>query len=292
MAVVTTTFSSAANDKWATSTWAATDPSWKLDVELTNWVNAINDATKISIIHDPGDATARGTSDEVRWLLRCRESDTSSDYGFSFCTQLAGGGQSSNCGTYYARTAGSGNNGAGTYNTIVSSSGAATAQSLSQAHSYLTAYDAEGANPWFAFSSYAGGLASLNMLIRLSTANMAAGSYYPATGLGKWIYITAASASFSSSTLPEIFCPQRSTAAPYIGINGPSRLLRAPRPYATVGDGYFFKLGAQYGDAHFLGEPTYDMLISNTTTGAFNDTVVLESKTYTRVYGGIWIRTA
>ena len=34
------------------------------------------------------------------------------------------------------------------------------------------------------------------------------------------------------------------------------------------------------------------MLISNTATGAFNDTVVLESKTYTRVYGGIWIRTA
>jgi len=292
MAIVSTTFTSAANDKWANSTWLSSDPSYKLNTELSNWITAINDSTKISLIHTPGNATARGTSDEVRWLLRCRESDTSSDYGFSFASAYAGGGQLNGCGAYFARTAGSANNGSGTYSTIYSSGGAATAQNLSQAHTYLTSYDGDGVTPWFAFSSYSGGLASLNMLIRLTTVNMASGSYYPSTGLGKWIYLTAASASFNSGTLPEIFCPQRGTAAPYIGINGTGRLLRAARPYSSQGDGYFFKLGPQYGDTHFLGEPTYDMLISNTSTGAWNDTTVVESKTYTRVYAGLWVRTA
>ena len=292
MAIVTTTFSSAANDKWASSTWASGDPSYKVDAELQAWVTAINDSSKISIIHTPGNATARGTNDEVRWLLRCRESDTSSDYGLLFCNHYAGGGLVTGAGCYYARTAGSSNNGAGSYSTITASNGNATAQSLSQAHSYLTSYDAEGANPWFAFASYSAGYGSLNMLIRLSTSNMASGSYYPATGLGKWIYITVGNQTFNSGTLPEIICPQRSTAAPYIGVNGNSRLLRAPRPINSQGDGYFFKLGAQYGDSHFLGEPTYDMLISNTATGAWADTVVVESKTYSRVFGGLWIRTA
>jgi hypothetical protein len=295
MAVVTTTFSSAAGDLWASSTWAATDPSWKLDVQLTNWVTAINDASKISIIHDPGDATARGTTDEVRWLLRCRESDTSSDYGLNFCAATCSGNAAS-VGSYYSRTAGSSNNGAGSYSTINMPSGGTLAQPTSSyAVSYRTSYDAEGANPWFAFATHVVRGASLdssiNFLCRLSTANMAAGSYYPSSGLGKWIYASFKGTGYTTTSLPEFVTPQRGISAPYIGVIS-AKTLRAPQPTSTYGDGYFFKLGAQYGDTHFLGEPTYDMVVSNGATGTWGDTVTLESKTYTRVFGTLWIRIA
>jgi hypothetical protein len=158
---------------------------------------------------------------------------------------------------------------------------------------YLTAYDAEGVTPWFAFatSHTPGGTtpyANLQILLRLSTANMAAGSYYPASGLGKWVYAMLPSNSISTAGTPTFVTPQKSTAAPEYGVSS-SASLRFPRP---AFNSYFFKLGAQYGDTHFLGEPTYDMLISNGATGVWGDTVTLESKTYTRTAGGIWVRTA
>jgi hypothetical protein len=297
MAVVTTTFSSAAGDVWASPTWVSTDPSWKLDVQLTNWVNAINDASKISIIHDPGDATARGSTDIVRWLLRCRESDTSSDYGFHFCGSPAGGNNTSDCGRYYNRTVSSAhNNGSGLYSRDnIGSGGVLPAGLSSYAVDYRTAYDAEGATPWFALltrtvvnGQNTGGI---NFLCRLSTANMAAGSYYPTPGLGKWIYASANGYYFYQAPSVNFLTPQRNIVAPYIGTNS-SRELRFPRPLLTIGDGYFFKLGAQYGDTHFLGEPTYDMLVSNGSTGDWGDTVILEGKTYTRAPGALWVRIA
>jgi hypothetical protein len=293
MAVVTTTFSSAAGDLWASPTWVSTDPSWKLDVQLTNWVNAINDATKISIIHDPGDATARGSTDVVRWLLRCRESDTSSDYGFSFCPMNAGGADVLTAAAYYARTASSDNNGAGTFSTTSITGSQTIGDSLTAyAVNYRTAYDAEGATPWFAFMTRTdSGDGALHFLCRLSTANMAAGSYYPSTGLGKWIYVAQGGYVYTSSILPQFVTPQQGITAPFIGVAA-SRTIRAPQPIATNGNGYFFKLGAQYGDTHFLGEPTYDMLVSNGATGTWGDTVIIESKTYTRAVGGLWVRIA
>jgi hypothetical protein len=298
MAVVTTTFSSAAGDLWASPTWVSTDPSWKLDVQLTNWVNAINDATKISIVHDPGDATSRaaGTTNIVRWLLRCRESDTASDYGFLFAGARADGETPiNNSGSYFARTAGTSNNGYGSYQQNIVSGSAFPFYSMgTHACSFRTSYDAEGATPWFAFMSNnvnsGTNYGQLHFLCRLSTANMAAGSYYPSTGLGKWFYAVL-NTSYSSTALPNFVTPNSSQNAPYVGVFG-SAILRAPQPNSTRGDGYFFKLGAQYGDTHFLGEPTYDMLVSNGNTGTWGDTVIIESKTYTRAVGCLWVRIA
>jgi len=297
MAVITTTFSSTSGAAWASSTWASGDPSWKLDVQLTNWVNAINDASKISIIATPGSATARGSGDLVQWLLRCRESDTSSDYGLNFCGANASGSAMpyNPCGAYYGRTAGSANNGYGNYGGLITMSAGATPISTSdRAADYRTAYDAEGATPWFAFMSnmFSGSNSgTLHFLCRLSLSNMASGSYYPSSGLGKWIYATVGNTSYTTVALPQFVTPQRNILAPYIGV-GSYRTLRAPQPPDGRGDGYFFKLGAQYGDSHFLGEPTYDMLVSSGQTGTWGDTVILESKTYTRAVGCLWVRIA
>jgi hypothetical protein len=296
MAVVTTTFSSAAGAVWASPTWVSTDPSWKLDVQLTNWVTAINDASKISIVHDPGDATSRTGSAVVRWLLRCRESDTASDYGIIFAGSPADGvSPAIQSGSYFARTAGSANNGYGSYQQNIASGSAFPFYSMgSHACDFRTSYDAEGATPWFAFISNnvnsGTNYGTLHFLCRLSTANMAAGSYYPSVGLGKWFYAVLNS-SYTTTSLPAFVTPNSSQSAPYIGVFQ-SATLRAPQPNSTRGDGYFFKLGAQYGDTHFLGEPTYDMLVSNGNTGTWADTVILEGKTYTRAVGGLWVRIA
>ena len=295
MAIVTTTFSSAIGDKWASSTWASGDPSYKVDAQLQAWVTAINDTSKISIIHTPGNATARGTNDTVCWLLRCRESDTSSDYGLTFAGMKAGGDSVSSInGAYFARTAGSANNGSGSYTSNLLPGGTAAASLTSYANDYRIAYDAEGVTPWFALHSTTtisnNKVGYLSLLMRVSTSNMAAGSYYPATGLGKWVYAHAEGYYYQNPTLYFV-TPQRGTAAPYIGVNS-YRELRRPVPATTYGDGYFFKLGAQYGDTHFLGECTYDMLVSNPATGTYADTVSLEGKTFTRAVAGLWIRTA
>lgn len=299
MAIVTTTFSSAAGDAWASSTWASGDPSYKVDAQLQAWVSAINDSSKISIIHTPGNATARGANDIVYWLLRCRESDTSADYGLRFLTMNAGGAiVNSQAGAYSARSAGSSNNGSGTYTMItVLNDGTLAASLTGYALDYRIIYDAEGATPWFAVlsSTTVSGarVGNINLLMRLSTANMAAGSYYPSTGLGKWVYASSIGGGnyyYADQTLT-FLTPQRSTAAPYIGVNA-QRTLRYPKPATTYGDGYFFKLGAQYGDTHFLGECTYDILVSNVATGLYEDTVSLEGKTFVRAVGGLWLRTA
>lgn len=296
MAVVTTTFSTTAGQVWASPTWSASDPSKKVHDELSAWVNVINDPTKIELIHSPGDATARGTSDAVGWLLRAREAETSSDYGIRFADRYAGTGDTGGPGIYYNRSSGSSNNGSGSYSVLSPSGGGWTSQS--GACSHFTAYDAAGPTPWFVYASKidSTGSGSFHYLQRLSTANMTAGSYYPSSGLGKWFYAIHNYNNWANGA-PTIVTPQSSLAAPYRGINSSSTSatkLRYPQPVSTVGDGYFFRLGAQYGDTHFLGEPTYDILVSNTATGVWGDTVIIDSITYTRMGLGqpFWIRTS
>lgn len=296
MAVVTTTFSTTAGQVWASPTWSSNDPSKKVHDQLVAWVNAINDPTKIELIHSPGDATARGVSDPVRWLLRAREAETSTDYGIRFADRYAGTGDTGDPGIYYGRSAGSGNNGSGSYSVLSPSGNGWTGQS--GACSHFTAYEATGTTPWFVYASKidSSGIGSFHYLQRLSIANMTSGSYYPSSGLGKWMYAVHNYSNWVNSP-PTILTPQANLSAPYKGINATSTsatALRYPQPKSSTGDGYFFRLAAQYGDTHFLGEPTYDILVSNSATGVWADTVVINSITYTRMGLGqpFWVRTS
>jgi len=296
MAVVTTTFSTTAGQVWASPTWSATDPSKKVHDQLSAWVNAINDPTKIALIHSPGDATSRNSTDGVRWLLRAREAETSSDYGILFAQRQAGAQAQLVCGTYYSRTAGTSNNNSGTYSTNGSSRFWAGFDSYNANH--YVAYRADGQLPWFLYSGYylagATPYSYLHLLLRVSTSEIAVGSYYPSSGLGKWIYAVVGETSFTSNQLPNIYTPVSSTAAPYKGAFSGSEYLRAPIPTSSYGDGYFFRFGAQYGANHYLGAPNYDdFLVSNANTGAWGDTVVINSVTYTRVGPfGLWVRSS
>ena len=296
MPVVTTTFSTTAGQVWASPTWSSSDPSKNVHDELSAWVNAINDPTKIELIHSPGDATSRSSNSVVRWLLRARESDTSSDYGLQFACRPAGSSAQATNGGYYARTAGSANNGSGSHSSI----GSSMAMGLIDSHGgdHYVAYRADGALPWFLYcaKTVVSGqpYAYLHLLLRVSISDLATGSYYPSSGLGKWVYATRGDTTFDSGSIPPIWTPQSSTSAPYKGAWTGNETLRYPRPAATYGDGYFFRLGAQYGVTHFLGAPNYDdFLISNISTGAWGDTVVINSVTYTRVGPiGLWVRSS
>lgn len=296
MPVVTTTFNTTLSDVWASPTWSASDPSKKVHDQLSAWVNAINDPTKIELIHSPGDATARGSTDIVRWLLRAREAETSSDYGLTFYPRYAGAGSGSqDAGCYYSRIAGSANNGAGSYSGIQNSVDSITLSSYTT-NNYV-AYRADGSLPWFLYAVRAPQVSPsyswFHLLLRVSTSDLAAGSYYPAAGLGKWVYAIKAPAT-STDSPPVILTPQNSATAPYKGVNGAYRNMRYPVPVTGTGDGYFFRFGAQYGDTHFLGAPNYDdFLISNSATGVWGDTVVINSVTYTRVGPvGLWVRSS
>lgn len=297
MPVVTTTFSTSLSDVWASPTWAAGDPSKKIHDQLSAWVNAINDPTKIALIHSPGDATSRASGSYVRWLLRAREAETGSDYGIQFLPRRADASDSTEqCGCYYARTAGAANNGAGTFSTI--GQGAQTVTFSNYTTDNYVAYRADGSLPWFL---YAGKVvisstpyAWLHLLLRVSISDIAAGSYYPSTGLGKWVYAVMGQVAFNTGSIPNIYTPQASASAPYRGVNDSNSFLRYPKPALTYGDGYFFRFGAQYGSTHFLGAPNYDdFLISNANTGVWGDTVVINSVTYTRVGPiGLWVRSS
>lgn len=273
MAVITSTFNTSANDVWASSTWAAADPSFKLNTQLTNWVTAINDANKISIIHTPGDATARGNNDNVRWLLRARESDTGSDYGYNFCERSAHHTPSGRNGYYFARTPSTENNGSGTYTTITDNH----PFSLSVSREYFTAYEAVGDRPWFVFSTKSTPTTAATYIIaRLSITSAIPGSYYPTTGLGRWVMF---STSDTTGTVT-YYTPQSRNSSPYIGINNGGTVFNHPSPRSTYGDNYFFGLPALYGDNHYLGNTSSDIIISNSNTGVWGDTVTISGATY------------
>lgn len=284
MAVVTSTFSTTANQVWASPTWSTDDPSFKLNTQLTNWVNAINDPTKISLIHTPGNATSRASDQTVRWLFRAREADTGSDYGFGYARIASDYSQfnNGNVFAYFQRSVSSDNNGAGSFSVINSSRGRIR---LDQANvSHFTAYEAAGQVPWFAYSAsmlpatgaYIGESATV-VIARLSTAAAQGGSYYPSSGLGKW-------AVFGVDADGGIFVtPQARITSPFIGVNSGASAYPIPfRPKHDGGDGngFFWAAPGLYGDTHYIGQPSPDILITTEQTGSWGDTTLISGATY------------
>lgn len=294
MAVVTTTFSVPANTVWANTTWSATDTSGKVNTQLVNWVTAINDTSKIEIILNPGNATSRATTNYVAWFLRMREGDTSSDYGIMYKGRYAGNASTSSSGyigSYNNRISSTANNGYGTYNNV---SPTLTNETFTNDGTVFIAYEASGSTPWFmyAWESNTRALRRMDLLMRCDTTNIVSGSYYPSTGLGKWVY------AISTGNGTDCYTPQNSTLAPYKGVNTTTSMgLRHPVPNATYGSNYFFRFSGQYGNTHYLGDVTNDILISNTSTGQFGDTMTLNSVTYTCIgnmgpSSNYWVKTS
>lgn len=291
MAVVTSTFNTSVATNWTSSTWVSTDPSWKLNTQLTNWITAINDVNIIEKVQDPGNATTRASTAYVQWLLRARENDTSSDYGILFHRrQGAQSATNDSKQTYYNRSVSTSDNNYGTY----SSTGASVSNETfsSGGWNFFTAYEAVGTTPWFVYSAenVAKTERHQRCLFRYDNSGVVAGSYVP-TNIGKWIYM------FNGA----MRIPINSIAAPYKGFGdgGSNYLFRSPVPQATPnGDGYFFRASTQYGGNHAAGTITTDLLISNSTTGVWGDTTAIDGVTYTCIGTGsistanYWIKSS
>lgn len=293
MAVVTSTFFTSGAANWITSpTWTSSDPSFKLNTQLTDWVTAINDSSKINIQQTPNNATTKTLTNFVTWPLQCRDGETTTDFGIMFHGRHAGQtnvGSGTYSGAYYIRVAGTGNNNYGSYSSIGDTQ---ANEDLTVAHNFFTAYEATGSTPWFVYSAenIAKTARVTRALFRLDTTGLEAGSYYPSTGISKWLYVMG-----RNDVFPVGYDPIANIALPAKGITTASRAVRAPIPVATNGNGYFFRAGSQYGDAHYLGNITNDLLFSNTSTGVWGDTIVIGSSTYTCLgthsTANLWIKT-
>lgn len=296
MAISTATWTTSAAQDWASDTWQTTDPSYLLNTELSSWINAINNTAIIEMVANPGTATSRADADYVQWVLRAREADTTSDWGILFHRRYAGT-SSVNMGNrlYYGRTAGTANNGYGSY-TALNATNAAFSEDFSAAGTAFVAYEPTGTRPWFVYSwrntSNTG--YSTHILARLDTSDLVAGGYYPASGVSKWMYLYGGEVGGVVARPIRIAVPVKDSdtnQTPVRAFGTSNGTLAAWIPDLTRGTGYFAAMQPQFGYNHYLGRPTDDFLISNASTGTWGDTVTIASKTYTSI-GGFWVRTS
>lgn len=287
MPVITSTWSTTANTNWITSTgWVSSDPSFRLHEQLSSWVTGIGNTSIINIQATPNDATTRSSSNAVAWFLQTRDGDTGSDWGIIFHPRRADtnasysnnlwttfGGRGS---SYYQRTPGSSNNGYGGFSRIGESSD--NTENLTVASNFFTAYETSGDTPWFVYSweNVAKTDRRIYAMFRLNTEDLSETSYYPESGISKWIYLV----SYPNNS--HIMSPIKDLGIPFKGMFGSEALtLRhaTPRNTSTFG-GFFFGVDGQYGDCHYLGKITPDFLVANAFTGSWGDTITIQGSNY------------
>ena len=293
MAIATSSWTISANTNWITSTgWVSSDPSFRLHQELNTWVTGIGSTSIINIQATPNDATSKSSNNGVAWFLQTRDGDTGSDWGIIFhprrsdtnsgntaqSTPLTSSGL-----TYYNRTPGTSNNGYGSYSHNANGGENSGAEELSVTGRTFVAYESSGPFPWFIYGWERTDLATrlVRALIRLDTSDLESGSYYPASGISKWISISLGGGSIS---VTRYRIPIRDVGSPQKGLflSGYKNLdYPAPNSNAFAA-GYFFRPYPQYGDVHYLGKiPNDIILMSNTSTGVWGDTITINSITYT-----------
>lgn len=289
MAVVESTFTTTANQNWASSTWDQTnDPSGKLHTALDTWINALSGTDKFTIEIHPGSAgVSRASGQRVRWILKSTVGGgVNNDYGFQFFVRLAETGAVSDSMAYHSRTAGTSNNGSGTYTSYGPNPASGT---FTSAQTCYIQYESSGSTPWFAFSHIDTSNPSnttriFHAITKLDTSSLVSGSYYPTTGLGKWLYIASSNVTNYSLVTPSI-----NTSAPVKGITSGSGNIASPNITPPSQNGYFFRMPPFIGEAHYLGTVTPDWLIANDSTGVYGDTATVNGISY-RCLRRIWVR--
>jgi hypothetical protein len=287
MAVVTQTWNTTVDTNWITSTgWVSTDPAYKLHQELDAWVTAIGDSSIINIQATPNDATTKSGSSGVAWVLQTRDGDTGSDWGLIFHPRRSDsnpsyytdqwpslGGTGHN---YYGRTSESSNNGYGSYSSFGHSG--TSVEELRYGANFFTAYDATGDTPWFLYSYENSAKTDRRIygMFRLNTDDLTPNSYYPPSGISKWIYF------YADNGVAYYWVPIKNLGLPLKGLyaSGISQfILEVPVNNANSA-GFFFRTLPQYGDVHYIGKITQDLLVSNPYTGVWGDSISIESSDY------------
>lgn len=275
MAVVVTVFTSVPGQVWASGSTVAelqtTDPAYKVGEQLQNFIAAVNNPAWIRL-HSSSDPIYYFSS-ECRWHLVLNEGESQA-YGLQFMPRYRSAGATSYGYTYrvadFDTNVSTGAEGTDYYRSYTG------AWNLTAAGIHFIAYESSGTTPWFVYA-YKQNAESYNnffaLLSRLDVSGLVAGSYYPPSGLGKWMYHA-----YDTSSTPSSFTvPQARFVYPYYGIQYGGNM-RLAIPGVT---GYFHNMPAFYADVHFLGQPGRDILITNGNTGSWGDTVTIEGINYT-----------
>ena len=312
MAIATSSWTISANTNWITSTgWVSSDPSFRLHQELNTWVTGIGSTSIINIQATPNDATTKSSSNGVGWFLQTRDGDTGSDWGLIFHPRRADTSSSGSTAqgailratgaSYYNRTPGTGNNGYGSYTNTPNGGEASACEDLTANGRVSVIYESAGNFPWFVYAwERTSDLGSriVRALFRIDASDLESGSYYPSSGVSRWVSIALGDTySFYRTPIKDVGVPLKG-----LFLSG-YRNFEFPIPDSGSNvAGIFYRPYPQYGDVHYIGIIPNDLiLLSNTSTGVWGDTITINSITYTCIgnYTGLagktydlWIRTS
>lgn len=268
---------------------SGTDPAGKIHTQLVNFLAETTGDT-FTILRSPRDCTALNSTTNVAWLLKSTMEGTgNTNYGFIFMDRDGSSGSGTGVsGWFYNWSSGTANNNLGSY---TSGSAARSNLALTSTVYWRTLYNTDGPLPYFivaATTDILGTSPELHILLKVDNSNISPGSFYPSSGLGKWVYLHHTGA-IGAPNDSFIATPALDNNAPFKGIIGTNKgTINLNFPTSS---NYFFRLNSTsfYGSAHYLGTCTNNILLSHTTTGGFGDTVTIDGITY-RSFMSVWAK--
>ena len=295
MTLVTSSFTYATNQLWQSATPVSTDPSWRVDVELQNFVNGIS-GTPLAIKKTPKDCTTKNSTTAVRWIVTMK--DTFGSFygtfpyfnGFRFMERNGDAGTTTyaqgNMTYWYDSTA---NNNSGTWTNQVNTSGVQVAQMSVTSPVINTVYENDVALPWFVCWQ-AQGTGSFSGIFKVDNSVIGGESRTNENVGDGWIMINGWSTSISSCHIAK---RGMNTDFPNSHINTVNSSTTRQFWQFPVSNQAFMGPCMGKGVSGWLGMPNATSYVtSNTTTGALADTCVIGGRTYTKTTSRLWVRTA
>jgi hypothetical protein len=297
MTIVTSTFSWNYGQPWCSSASATTEPWYKINAQLANWIAGIGDSNKISMAVNPSQNTTLNSNTDVGWILRMPEADVA---GAATCIDyMRRAGNSTYASptyyfTYTGWAAGSANNGRGSYsanNYQYQNMTALPVPTSTLNNTLITTYEADVSLPWFTFTQLQGYLVWNFIIARLdvSTNSIPTASDWPSTGLAPWAVIYMYQGDMGITTVSGL----ANTVYPPKGTSYSSVLTftQTGQTFPKV-PGYLFRTRPMMADAGPIGAIKDDLFLLSASNTAYLETVVVGAKTYTRISNYILMRIA
>lgn len=275
MAIVHTSWSTAANTNWMqqTGSWIATDPAYQLHVELQAWISALNDPL-VSILKTPNDSTSRAGS-FVRWMIQLNTGiQDEKPYGMLYMSRPSNAaGQHSYEWNFYDHVNSTATNNYGTFSQQFSTG--IYQNVLTQACTHDVFYQTSGNAPWFMYLRLTENTVYYDWMFKADRSAAAPGSYYPAEQspmvlMRGWI---------GTSTHYSI---QYCTAA---------RDNYSPKKGAVLGRSYQWEYPTEllatypwninlFGHSHYIGAGPSEILLMANGQTEYGDTTIIGGREY------------
>lgn len=303
MTLVTSSYTYTTSQAWQSTTPVATDPSERVHVELNNWVNGIS-GSPLSILRKPSDATTKGSTSQVRWLITDNNnqneffSDFASKIGFEFMLRDGNAGATTSQMAAFTNWSqvGTANNGYGYFDYQYVKTSSWTVLNMAATSPVInTVYEADVAEPWFVCwqaqsSGYFYGL------FKLGHTTMTGNSRSSGNPRSDWAMIYG-----TGTDICPIPCVYRdpnvnaSTAAAHQALAFNYGNSKTARIFVNfpVSNNVFMGPCPAKTHAGWVGMPNKNaFVVATTATGALGDTCSIGGRTYTKTTSRLWVRTA